>query len=190
MTNIFFISDTHFGHQNICKFTRDDGSKLRHWTDVDQMDSDLISKWNKKVGHNDLVYHLGDVVMNRKKINIMAALNGRKRLILGNHDTCSAHEYSNYFERIYGALKFEDMWLTHMPVHLETMFPRASVNLHGHLHAKDIPHAAYFNVSVEMIDYCPISLDELRSQIKIKKSKFPIDMQLKDVKMHARQQEL
>ena len=46
-----------------------------------------LPKWNKKVGTNDLVYHLGDVVMNRKHIAIIASLNGRKRLILGNHDT-------------------------------------------------------------------------------------------------------
>jgi calcineurin-like phosphoesterase family protein len=190
MTNIFFISDTHFGHANICKFTRDDGTPLRPWDDIDQMDSDFISKWNKKVSKTDLVYHLGDVVMNRKHINIVAALNGRKRLVLGNHDTCTPEEYAKYFERVYGAYKFEDMWLTHIPIHEDSIFPRTNINIHGHLHAKQVPSSAYFNVSVELIDYEPIALEELRLKIGINRDKFPIDTVQKSVKMLANSQEL
>lgn len=190
MTNIFFISDTHFGHSNICKFTRSDGSPLRPWDEITKMDSDLILKWNKKVGKNDLVYHLGDVVMNRKHIAIMASLNGRKRLILGNHDTCNVEEYGKYFERVNGSYKFEDMWLTHIPMHIDSIIPWAKLNLHGHLHATSISNPHYFNVSVEQIDYEPISLDELQTRIKINQSKFPVDVNTNHVKIQTRSQEL
>lgn len=190
MTNIFFISDTHFGHANICKFTRDDGLPLRPWNDINQMDLDFISKWNHKVGPNDLVYHLGDVVMNRNHISIVSRLNGRKRLVLGNHDTCTSDQYGQYFERVYGAHKFEDMWLTHIPVHEDSIFPRTNVNVHGHLHAKQIANPAYFNVSVELINFEPIALEELRSKIEVNKRKFSIDTRQKSAKLRARSQEL
>jgi calcineurin-like phosphoesterase family protein len=50
MKNIFVVSDHHFGHANICKFLNDDGTKVRPWNDVDEMDEVLIQNHNKVVG--------------------------------------------------------------------------------------------------------------------------------------------
>jgi len=50
MPEVFIISDTHFGHNNIVKFNRSDGSPLRPWDNVDQMDDALIKNWNRVVG--------------------------------------------------------------------------------------------------------------------------------------------
>ena len=85
----FLISDTHFGHGNILNFTRDDGTPLRGgFTDIDHHDEFLIQNWNKVVGVNDKVYHLGDVGFKSfaKLKETMDRLKGTKILIKGNHD--------------------------------------------------------------------------------------------------------
>ncbi|NBU74861.1 MAG: hypothetical protein EBS30_06540, partial [Planctomycetes bacterium] len=55
-----------------------------------------IKNWNDRVGPNDKVYHLGDVVINRKALGIMRRLNGDKVLIRGNHDIFRDDEYREH----------------------------------------------------------------------------------------------
>jgi len=87
MPSVFLVSDTHFGHMGVCKFTRNDGvTKLRPYSTPEEMDEDMIAKWNAKVKPTDKVYHLGDVVINRKALPTLHRLNGDKVLIRGNHD--------------------------------------------------------------------------------------------------------
>jgi calcineurin-like phosphoesterase family protein len=44
MPSVFLVSDTHFGHTGVCKFTEADGvTKIRPWTDPDEMDESLSS---------------------------------------------------------------------------------------------------------------------------------------------------
>jgi calcineurin-like phosphoesterase family protein len=175
MSNVFLISDTHFGHSNICRFTRDDGSPLRPWDDVNLMDADMVARWNKVVGSKDIVYHLGDVVINRRCLQTLSLLNGDKRLILGNHDIFDHSDYLKYFKRLHGSLKLGDLLLSHIPLHPDSVPHWAKANVHGHIHAQDIADSRYFNVSVEMINYSPISLDELLIKIKNKQSLYSID---------------
>ena len=54
----FLISDTHFGHANICVFTKSDGTKVRPFNSADEMDEVMIERWNAMVGKDDKVYHL------------------------------------------------------------------------------------------------------------------------------------
>lgn len=54
--NIFFTSDTHFWHENIIKFCN------RPFSSVEEMNDTIIENWNKVVGENDIVFHLGDFV--------------------------------------------------------------------------------------------------------------------------------
>ncbi len=50
MPSVFLVSDTHFGHAGVCRFTRSDGvTKLRPWTDPDEMDEFMIQAWNDRV---------------------------------------------------------------------------------------------------------------------------------------------
>jgi len=79
MPSVFLVSDTHFGHLGMCKFTQNDGvTKLRPWTDPEEMDEAMVKMWNETVKPTDKVYHLGDVVINRKAMSIMHRLNGDK----------------------------------------------------------------------------------------------------------------
>jgi calcineurin-like phosphoesterase family protein len=175
MPNIFLISDTHFGHQNICKFTRHDGSPLRPWDDPDIMDEQMVERWNAVVRPNDLVYHLGDVVINRRCLSTLSRLHGDKRLILGNHDIFDNHDYLKYFKKLHGSLKLDNLLLSHIPLHPDSIPHWAMCNVHGHIHSQDISDGRYFNVSVENIDYSPISLEDLKIRIKEKIANFPID---------------
>lgn len=174
MSNIFFISDTHFGHEKTCTvFKMPDGSPLRPFANAEAMNEQLVTRWNSVVAHNDKVYHLGDVVINKKFLPIMERLNGSKRLIRGNHDVMKLPEYRKYFTEIYGVRVLDGMILSHIPLHRESVVPRMGVNVHGHLHGEDIPDGAYFNVSVEQINFTPIELSELRIKIKQKQDKYP-----------------
>ena len=49
---VFFTADMHFGHENVISFDK------RPFETVEEMDEDLIRRWNAKVGKGDLVYVL------------------------------------------------------------------------------------------------------------------------------------
>ena len=83
MRKIFFTSDMHFGHENVIKFDN------RPFKTVEEMDEELIRRWNAKVGKGDLVYVLGDMIWksrNGDAEQLIKSLNGQIILIKGNHD--------------------------------------------------------------------------------------------------------
>jgi calcineurin-like phosphoesterase family protein len=174
MANIFFASDHHFGHANILEFKRTDGTPLRDFASVEHMHEHIIQQHNSVVRANDKVYFLGDVVMSRKAsaLEILARLNGEKVLVKGNHDQCSAEAYLKYFKDIRGSHQFDGVIMTHIPIHSESL-ARWGINIHGHLHYQvvrmplsQIPDRRYFNVSMERINYTPISLEEIKLATK------------------------
>ena len=66
------------------------------------MDEEMVKRWNEVVRPNDKVYHLGDVVIARKNLHILGRLNGKQRLIRGNHDIFSTSDFFAHFDEIYG----------------------------------------------------------------------------------------
>ena len=184
MPSVFLVSDTHFGHAGVCRFTRNDGvTKLRPWTDPDEMDEFMVAAWNERVGPNDKVYHLGDVVINRKALKTMARLNGDKVLIRGNHDIFPDVEYREYFRELRAYHVMNGMILSHIPVHPESL-GRFGVNIHGHLHANrvkkirgvntrtgellysDENDVRYHCVCVEQTDFAPILFEDVIKRIE------------------------
>ena len=163
MSKRFVVADTHFGHAGVCKFLRDDGTKLRPWDDPIQMDVDMVELWNETVGPKDTVYHLGDVVINRKALPTLGLLNGRKILIKGNHDIFRLEEYTKYFEDIRAYHVVDDLIFSHIPVHSGSK-GRFRGNIHGHLHQRRVllPDGTvdpwYLCVSVEHTDFKPVEL--------------------------------
>jgi calcineurin-like phosphoesterase family protein len=165
--NIFTTSDHHFKQQSICEFTNYDGSKVRPWTDVDEMDEALIDNWNKVVKPFDKVYHLGDLAI--KKTDLIERLNGKKVLIRGNHDIFDLKYYSKYFYDIRGCHVLDGCILTHIPIHPDCM-ARFGCNVHGHLHnnqimKNNIIDPNYYCVSVERHNFTPISWEEVKINI-------------------------
>jgi calcineurin-like phosphoesterase family protein len=181
MKDIWVISDTHFRHENILKFTDSTtGALVRgdRFADVDAMDEHMIEQWNSVVKQGDIVYHLGDVVIGDKewfKKN-WPRLNGSKRLIVGNHDDIPFLSSGGFFKKVQMWRMFPEFGLmfSHVPLHInslyryppkdstETFEPVAMLNVHGHIHQNPSPEGPYRNVSVEAINYTPVNIEELR----------------------------
>ena len=90
--SIFFISDMHFGHANMCTFKNWDGTKVRNFNSFEEADEAMVKNWNDVVTPQDTVYVLGDVAYTCRKEyadSILARLKGQKKLIAGNHDLWS-----------------------------------------------------------------------------------------------------
>jgi calcineurin-like phosphoesterase family protein len=176
----FIVADPHFGHHGVCKFLAPDGvSKLRPWDNIEDMDKELIHRWNSVVRPDDEVYVLGDVVMNRKHLPTVGLCNGRKHLIKGNHDVFKLAEYQPYFYEISACRTLNDMILTHIPIH-PNQLGRFEQNVHGHLHAFEVMQdngqidPRYTCVSMEHLDYFPITMEQLRVKIALRKLKYPV----------------
>jgi len=190
MINTWFISDTHFGHKKILDYEKD----ARPFNSVEEMNETIIDRWNSVVGHNDIVYHLGDFCFGRGNINIAGRLRGKKKLIMGNHDTYPSTDYLVYFEKLYGAVFWKQCVLTHIPVHPDNLGARAFLNLHGHLHSNKVKKMVnetfqlktnidplpmtflkpgweevddnYFNVSCEQNNLTPIHADIILEKVR------------------------
>jgi calcineurin-like phosphoesterase family protein len=160
---VFIISDTHFSHKNIITYEQ------RPFTEVDHMDSTMINNWNKVVSDNDLVFHLGDVSIAGAKRSefILNQLNGRKILILGNHDHFSKTKWKNLGFDPHERYVYKDYLLTHIPVD-ETPLAIAvhggflKGNIHGHVHSQNqhLNQELYKCACVELIDYTPVLFDD------------------------------
>jgi calcineurin-like phosphoesterase family protein len=181
MANTFLVSDTHFGHTGVCQFVRSDGvTPLRPWDCAEAMDEALVDNWNRVVGSKDKVYHLGDVVINRRALKTLSRLNGEKVLVKGNHDIFPIAEYLEHFKDVRGYHVLDMIIMSHIPVHPESK-GRFRGNVHGHLHSNRVlkpvgwsdlanrvvystdPDPWYYNVSVENIDYTPIAFEVLQA---------------------------
>ena len=176
MPSVFLVSDTHFGHAGVCRFLREDGTKLRPWDNPDEMDEHMVKVWNETVKPTDKVYHLGDVVINRKALSIMHRLNGDKVLIRGNHDIFKDEDYRQHFRELRAYHVMNGMILSHIPIHTESL-GRFGVNIHGHLHYNRVKiqkHAGatpvidprYHCVCVEQTDFRPILFEDVIKRIK------------------------
>lgn len=173
---IYFISDTHFNHDNIIKYCN------RPFKDVKEMNEKIIENWNNIVKEDDTVYHLGDLALGSKEEfkDIAKRLNGNKILIRGNHDNWSVKTYEDLgFTVLKNApIKFEEykLLLSHTP-RAKTEIPEGYINIHGHIHnnilndLKDYPEELYpkdlhFNVSSDVLDFTPISIDKILKKIR------------------------
>lgn len=164
MQNIFFISDTHFGHWFAVWFWN------RPFENIKDMNDALISNWNNRIKNDDLVIILGDFFAGSRLFLrfLLKNLNGEKILIKGNHDF--KFRYKKLLEekgvKIYNKMEFfldnHRFLLTHKPI---KKIPEDTINIHGHHHRKLIPSKyqkqKYFNVAVDHNDYEPVSIEEI-----------------------------
>ena len=168
MANVFVISDTHFGHESSLRWLREDGvTKVREFQNLTEMNQLMIDNWNKTVGPLDKVYHLGDVAMNRRYLNTLFALNGRKVLIKGNHDIFKLEDYKHFFYDIRAYHVLDKFIFSHIPIHPEQI-DKFKGNVHGHLHERRILDKSgnfdvnYMSVCVEQVNYTPVELSVIQ----------------------------
>lgn len=165
MRNIWVISDTHFGHENII------GYSGRPFKDHIEMDEAMVARWQALVQPDDTVYHLGDVYFTggfsegeAGSDRLLSRLPGRKFLVLGNHDKAGSPVLRKHFKSIRAWVQMKDFGLvfTHMPLHETCLgIGRGNINIHGHIHERLIDSPFYMNLSVEHTDYSPVNLEEI-----------------------------
>lgn len=167
---IFYIADTHFGHQNVIYHSK------RPFKSVEEMDRALIDNWNSVVKDNDDVYILGDFCYKSGKpaSEYIKQLNGNKYLILGNHDqakTASITYDGMIWAKPYAEIKDGDhrVVLFHYPITEWNGFFHGSIHLYGHIH-NNTQNEAYkimshiersYNAGADIIGYTPKTLNEV-----------------------------
>lgn len=181
MPETWFIGDTHFGHKNILEYEKE----ARPFSSIEEMNESLVDRWNSCVSDNDIVYHLGDFAFGKHNIEIAGRLKGKKRLVMGNHDTYPSVDYLRYFDKLYGVVFYHRCILSHVPVHANGLGSRWLLNVHGHLHSKRVrlktittisqtdpaiewtmeDDLNYFNVSCEQNDLTPIHYDKIKERL-------------------------
>jgi len=153
---IFIIADTHFCHKNII------GYSGRPFKTIDEMNDEMIKRWNNKAGKDDFVIHLGDFALGSREevTNIKNKLNGNIILLKGSHDHKTIRELG--FLIINGSLEIGNLIFSHNPLRKEEI-PKGFINVHGHIHEKESLNGV--NVSVEKTNYEPVELEDLKDRI-------------------------
>ena len=165
MSNIWLTSDLHIGHANVIKYEN------RPFRDVDQMNRTLIENWNRAVHRQDRVFLLGDIFFKINKecaTSIVSELKGHKTLIMGNHDRGKSITWWKDvgFDEVskYPIIMEKFYMLSHEPLYINDSMPY--VNVHGHIHSKQMDHKQYYNVSVELHDYGPVNFETIKEKYK------------------------
>lgn len=169
MMNIWFTADTHFGHRNVISYEN------RPFASTEEMDETMIENWNNTVHPNDLIFHLGDVhFLKASEADKLKVLNGRKILILGNHDRATKTHYNKLGYDVHNYYVFEDYLLSHHPQNklaLQELICQTNIkgNVHGHVHSNisHLDQIIYKCVSVELNNYKPFHLEEIREHFDI-----------------------
>lgn len=164
----FYISDLHFFHKNIIRLTN------RPYTTVEEMNGDLIKRWNSVVSSNDTVYILGDIAYKfpdvESLLEVLNQLEGHKILIKGNHDDCLQYKsIRDCFEKIENYMEIEDegrkVVLFHYPMEDWNGKYKGAIHLFGHIHNNFSAIGGAIknriNVSCETVDFIPQTLSQL-----------------------------
>ena len=182
---IFFTSDHHFNHSNIIKYC------CRPFGSVEEMNDEMLKRWNSVVQPGDTVYYLGDFSLGRGPVEYFAPrLHGEKHLIMGNHDPCHpCHKKKAeigrqiYLDAGFKSLELErtleiagiPVLMNHMPYLSEEEPPqgynlkyreyrpkdRGMWLLHGHIHEKWKTKGRMVNVGVDVWDFYPVPISEI-----------------------------
>lgn len=185
MAKVFFTADTHFGHENVIRFDN------RPFNSVEDMDREMIKRWNNKVDKGDIVYVLGDMIwksMTNNAEHLIKSLNGQIILIKGNHDRFIANAKAK--KALAGIKDYDDIVVTladgsmrrcvlsHYFMPFYSAHQYKTILLHGHSHcseesiieleiAKDLNKRGFlneiYNVGCMHWNYEPVTLDEILS---------------------------
>lgn len=177
---VYFTSDLHFYHD------KDFIWQARGFKSIDEMNAEIVRRWNEIITVNDYVYILGDLTLGNVEegLKLIAQLNGNLHIIRGNHDTDKKVEkylelpnvVTVEFATIY-KYKKAIFWLSHYPTITSNYdddkpWAKHLVCLFGHTHQEqpfynDNPYM--FNVGMDAHNCTPISIEEIIENIRNKK---------------------
>lgn len=176
---VWFTSDTHFGHENIIRYCN------RPFRNAEEMNAELILRWRETVPEDGIVFHLGDFAHGNARLwnDILSALTGRKYLILGNHDMKALRQgYMGRFEHVAQQMTIrvggQAIVLNHNPFLCYGSSYRDVWQLFGHVHSGPASHTGLdhprfkmlfplqYDVGVDNNDFRPISFAEVKAKIE------------------------
>jgi len=167
MKNYFWTADTHFDHKNILKYCK------RPFECTQEMNETIIENWNKKVGRQDIVYHLGDFAL-RNSLKYLKRLNGNIRIILGNHDhdiiridrSFIKQGIQNIYFQIFPPqhevkIKDKTIIMNHYSMRVWNKSCYGSWHVYGHSHGVLKPYGKSWDVGVDNNNFEPLALEDL-----------------------------
>jgi calcineurin-like phosphoesterase family protein len=163
---LFFTSDHHFGHGGAR------GLFKRPFASTARMDAAMLARWNQVVGRGDTVFHLGDFAVRPSAGRVgelLAALAGEKHLITGNNDGPAATGAPGWASvQAYAELELDGtlLVLCHYPLRSWHRMARGALDLHGHSHGRLAPLARQVDVGVDLWDFRPITLAQIRVHLQ------------------------
>lgn len=172
--DVWFTGDSHFGHTNVIDYCD------RPYASADEMDADLIARWNARVAPGDTVYHVGDLSFrNPARTNdIIYALNGQIHLILGNHDKAHVRWKGLAWTGPYKEIKVGEqrIVLFHYAMRVWHRSHHGAWHLYGHSHGSlaDDPASFSADVGVDARSLAPIHFEEVR-ELMSHKTFVPVD---------------
>ena len=159
----YFCSDQHLFHKNIIKYCN------RPFDSVDHMNEEILRKWNEKITDDDTVYIVGDFALGRKEkaAEWLSQANGKKILIIGNHDRNPKIMKEMGFDEVHYQLEIttsnNERWLlSHFPLPLD-LIKSYSRLIHGHHHSGPRSTGKRVNVCVDLWDYMPVSEAQIQA---------------------------
>lgn len=180
---IYFTSDSHFCHAKEFLYGE------RGFASPQEMNEEIIKRWNEVVQPDDEVYHLGDVVLNDidAGIDCLNRLNGKIHIIRGNHDTDAKVERYKDCRNVV-SIEWSTMlkigkryfYLSHFPSITKTPEDAPNkqgiINLHGHTHqttnfGKDGNFYIY-HVGMDSHDLRPVSIEQIIADIAAKRQEY------------------
>jgi len=169
----WFTSDPHYDHENIIKFSK------RPFSNVEEMNGELVRRWNSVVKPGDRVFLLGDIAISKnlpRVDRLLSQLAGQKFWILGNHDRDEARKvFAHRFQKIDKLMDLkigsgatmQHIVLCHFAMIAWNKSHHGSWMLHGHHHGGLVyPFPAKIaDVGVDCWDYTPVSFEELKKKL-------------------------
>lgn len=154
--NVWFTSDTHYNHKNICRgvtnwniSTEESLDAVRNFETLDKMNSAIVENINSHVDANDWLIHLGDwsfggfemIEEFRSMINCKNIV-----LLLGNHDHHIQRNRGGIQRIFTHVANYEEMRVTqkgetnlvlcHYPILSWNGQRKGAYMIHGHQHLK------------------------------------------------------
>lgn len=157
----YFISDTHFGDSRALELSK------RPYNSVENMDYDMMLKWNTTVKPIDTVYHLGDL---GDKLDFISSLNGTKYFLEGNYERCGKYAYNaDDFDKVFKEptiinVNDKKYVISHEPISgatIKEQNPDVEGVIFGHIHGRQKIKTFGVDAGVDANNFKPISIEEI-----------------------------
>ena len=159
----YFCSDQHLFHKNIIKYCN------RPFDSVEHMNEEILRRWNEKITPDDTVYVIGDFALGKqdKATEWLSQANGKKILIIGNHDRSPRTMKEIGFDEVHYHLEVttsnNERWLlSHFPLPLDLIKSYQRL-IHGHHHSGPQSTGKRVNVCVDLWDYMPVTEAQIQA---------------------------